>query len=121
MECALVYLVYIWVVLIHAFFIGICAFTLWGKRLISWSPLKVVACLSLPLIFLEFYWLPIVKYLGISLNTENDALMACFDLSSTDNLIDHVSVKWWHIISILMSAFFAMKIGRWAYLRNKKS
>ncbi len=115
-----IYLFYAWVVIIHACFIGISAFAIWGKTLSNTSTWKTLMALLIPIVFLEFYWLPFAHYLELSLSTSHPQLLNTFQIEKTSNVIHHFNLFWYHPMVFLAGTILAYRIGRWSYLKNQK-
>lgn len=117
MEIIIIYVFYAWVIIIHACFIGISAYAIWGKKMIAMSAVKAMTILFVPLAFLEFYWIPTAKYLGLSLFTNNAKIHAFYGSDETVNILNSFSLMWYHPIVFLLGAYLAFKVGKWSYFR----
>jgi len=118
MELLLLYIFYFWIVLIHAFFIGVSVFSIWGNRMLKKPVWKVSLLLAVPLVFLEFYWIPFVKYLDFKLTTDNLMLLELFNTNSQTNLVDLFSFNWMHIFVFPLGGYLAYRVGKWSYFRT---
>lgn len=114
-----VYFFYAWVVIIHACFIGISAFALWGKKLEKLAIWKVLILLAIPIVFLEFYWIPYAHYMELSLHTNQSTVLNFFKIQETTNIINQFDFFWYHPITFGAGTFLAYKIGRQTFLKNK--
>ena len=118
MKILFLYIIYLWVLMIHAFFIGISAFAIWPQKLRAMKPLIAIFLLLLPLLFFELYWIPVFKYFGLEVFFSDETILEHFQMNEKDNLIEHVRFVWYHPILLLLAAFLSYRIGLWVSLKK---
>jgi len=80
---------------------------------------KTLIALLLPIVFLEFYWLPFAQYFELSLSTSHPQILNAYQIEKTSNVIQYFNFFWYHPMVFLAGTILAYRIGRWSYLKNQ--
>lgn len=118
MGVTLVYLGYLWVVVIHAIFAGVTLYSFWGKKLIGQHRAIPIAILTLFLLFLEVYWMPIVGKMGIVIHVHDPSILEHFGIQSNTNIAEVLRPGFSQIFIWIGSGISADYIGRKTYQNN---
>lgn len=118
MKIIAVYSAYIWVGLLHAFFIGTCLYA-WARVWLVGKGWIGAFCVALfALAFFETYWIPVFDYFGLHLTIHEATLQASFGITSQDNVVPYLTPKWWNIVFWFLQAGLALRI---AYFLKKSN
>ena len=112
MKILAVYAVYIWVGLLHAFFVGTCLYVWAGKWLVgkAWWLSFVMAFLILA--FFETYWIPIFDYIGLKVSHVDAEMRQTFGVQEGENIIRNLSPRWGNVLFWGLQASIAVWISR---------
>lgn len=105
MSIVIVYLLYIWVALIHCIFVG------------------AVGVFLICLAFLEVYWIPVAGTLGLIIHTSDQELLDYFDIDPEENIVPLLRPKSMQWVIWVISGWMADSVGRFGYkkmLQNSK-
>jgi len=113
MKILVLYLVYVWVGLLHTFFVGTCLYA-WGHKWLA-GKAKVWAFIIafLVLAFFETYWIPVFNYFGLQVSSSDATVQHTFGISATENIVRNLSPRWWNMLFWIVQASLAV----WIYQR----
>jgi hypothetical protein len=112
MKTVLVYTAYIWIGLLHAFFVGTCLYAWAGNWLKTRSPIVAWVIIFAILAFFETYWILVFDYFGLQVYTIDADILAAFGISETDNLVHKLSPRAANIVFWVFSTFVADAFGK---------
>ena len=117
MEIFWVYVMYLWVSVIHSIFTGITSFALWGNKLSKWPAWITILLFFCFLGFLEIYWIPFFRYFGLTVYSSNEVLHSHYGFNGKTNIVDLLAPKVMNAIVWLLEALFAYYIGKRTYTK----
>lgn len=117
MKVFTIYLSYLWVGLLHAFFIGTSFYMCFGKNLIQWKTWQVALLFFPILLFFEVYWIPLFNYLGIEVFINATEVHHYFGIAEKTNLVSTLYPRWVNWVFITFQAFLGAWIGRRLFRR----
>lgn len=113
------FLMYLFVISIHVVFVGISAYAIWGKYFTNWKKWQIWLVLLVPIVFFEFYWIPVMNYLDISIFVGNQSILDFFNLSENTDIVKSYHVAWFQPILFFLAVIVSQRIGQYYYLKNK--
>lgn len=123
MSIVIVYLLYIWVALIHCVFVGATIYLFFGHFFIRQRRWVNVVVFLICLAFLEVYWIPIADILGLIIQTDDQELLDYFDIDPGENIVHLLRPKSMQWVIWMISGWIADSVGRFGYrkmLQNSK-
>ncbi len=115
MKVFALFLVYFWVLLIHILFVGVSGYSVFGKHFAKWKRWQVVVVMMLPIIFFEFYWIPVMQYLDVEVMVKDNDILSFFNLKTTDNIVNVFHLSWFQPLLFIFSGVLAERVGRYFY------
>lgn len=117
MSIIIVYLIYLWITVIHCLFTGATLYFFAGKRLVRQSRLLNVIIFGTCLAFLETYWIPLSGPLHLTVSTADVFIQQHFGIDSNTNIINILRPHYFHVFLWLLQGVFTEWISRKQYMR----
>lgn len=118
MKVLTVYLAYLWVGFLHAFFIGASLYMCFGKKLIQWKFWQVALLFFPMLLFFEVYWIPMFNYLGLEIFIQASEVHEYFGIDGKTNMVNTLRPRVFNWIFLVVQATFAVWVGKKLFNRN---
>ena len=120
MKVLTIYLSYLWVGILHAFFVGCSFYMCFGKTLVQWKIWQVALLFFPILLFFEVYWIPLFNYLGLELFITSPEAHDYFGITEETNLVTKLHPRWFNWIFISLQAIAGAWIGRRMFRKMQK-
>lgn len=122
MSIIIVYLIYLWITVIHCIFTGATLYFFWGARMVRHHRLVNIAIFAVCLAFLETYWMPLSGPMQLTVSTTDTLIQRHFGIDRQTNIIGILRPRYFHVVLWLVQGVFTEWLCRRQYIRivNRK-
>lgn len=122
MSIVIVYLIYLWITVIHCVFTGATLYFFWGRRFLRRHKLVNSVIFGSCLAFLETYWIPLSGPLRLTVNTTDTLILEHFNIDRHTNIVHILRPHYFHALLWLLQGVFTEWICRKQYIKiiNRK-